>query len=211
MDPTVAIEPLQMPDKAAARYMSQFHIAALAVFCPLRGVPCQPVAADNLADAVTRARKLWPRELDAPILARAWWLSGIRPAQQVLNLALACDLRDAALTRGRLAVPLDAVAAALTAAAARLQMQLTDYAVGLSRVRAATGQLTDRLAEAQASGALKGFNQEYARRRRAAQAAGLKFMAYRQARSRLQAVLGHAAHRGVITADVLAEVLDAID
>lgn len=195
-DLATIIEPLTLPDRVAARYFAQFHIAALAIFCPLLGMPCQPVATNDLAEALAAARKAWPRDLAGPILAQAWWVSGLRSGQQVLSLVLACDLRGHPLDHGRLGVPVAKLSEVITAAAARLQIGLTDYQVGLDRAGQATGALASHLAEAQASGALKIFNQEYARRRRAAQARGLPFPAYSEARRRLIGALGQAAHQG---------------
>lgn len=206
MDPTVAIEPLQMPDKAAARYMSQFHIAALAIFCPLRGLPCQPVATDNLAEAQAAVRKAWPKDVDPPTLARAWWVSGQRPAQQIVSLTLACDLRGYSLDHGRLSVPVTKLAEAITAAARRLKIGLTDYQVGLTRVQGATTRLAEALSDAMADGGLKFFNAEYRRRRQEAQQAGTYFMSYNVARARLQDALAKAAASGGVDAQVIAKV-----
>lgn len=206
MDPTVAIEPLQMPDKAAARYMSQFHIAALAVFCPLHGMPCQPVATDDLAEALAAVRKAWPKDIDPPTLARAWWVSGLRPAQQIVSLALACDLRGYSLDHGRLSAPVTKLAEAITAAARRLKIGLTDYQVGLTRVQGATTRLAQALDDAAADGALKFFNAEYRRRRQEAQQAGNYFMSYGVARARLQDALGKAVAGGGADAHVIAMV-----
>jgi hypothetical protein len=146
-----AFTPLDPPGRDAVDYLRKFDIAALAIFCPADAAPCQPAATADVTEALKRTQKVWPKELEPPLLAHAWWVSGIRPAQQVLNLSLGCDLRDVPFTRNRLAAPLEIVAAALTAAAGRLKITLTDYRVGLERVGSATATLGDQLDTAQAA------------------------------------------------------------
>jgi hypothetical protein len=179
-------------------------LRAIFVMCPPSGSPCQPGAAVDLAEALTRARQTWPRDLDAPVLVYARLVDGIRPAQQVVNLAIACDLRDAKLDRsGRVSAQLDVVTAAITAAASRLSVGLTDFETAISRVRTASTKMTTRLDDVQADGDLRAFNKEFSRRRREAAACGRPFMNYTTARQRLTEVLAEMTSRGVADSDLL--------
>lgn len=203
-----AFTPLDPPGRDAVDYLRKFDIAALVVFCPAPAAPCQPVATIDVSEALKRTQKTWPTELEPPLLAQAWWVSGIRPAQQVLNLGVACDLRSVSFAHNRLAAPLEIVEAALVAAAARLKITLTDYQTGLDRVGSATATLGGQLDSAQADGVLKPFNIEFQRRRQLAHQNGRRFMSYRQARLRLVALLGHAAARGEIGPKLLRQVFE---
>jgi hypothetical protein len=202
-----AFTPLDPPGRDATDYFRKFDIAALVIFAPAPAAPCQPAATLDVAEALKRTQKIWPKE-EPPLLAHAWWVSGIRPAQQVLTLSLACDLRGVSFERNRLAAPLDVVAAALAAAAGRLGIALTDYQIGLDRVGAATATLEGQLDTAQAAGLLAPFNIEFRRRRQLAEQNGGRFMSYRQARRRLIALLGHAAARGQFDAEILRQVFE---
>ena len=187
------IEPLALPNKLAAEYLAKWDIAAIAILAPPPGLPCQPSATIDIAEALAGVRKSWPADLEQPALVRAWWTSGIRPAQSVLSLVLACDLRGYPLDHGRLGVPISKLSEAITSAAARLRIGLTDYEVGLARTGAATERIEHLVDEAQVAGILKPFNQEYRRRRQATRIQGLPYINYSTARSRLEAVLARAA------------------
>jgi len=63
-------------------------------------------------------------------------------------------------------------------AASRLQVQLTEHVKLIARVRERTGRIEAALQQALSEGTLKMFNQEYRRRRLAAQAKGVPFMDY---------------------------------
>lgn len=192
------------------RYLQRFNIGMLVIFGQPDLPPCYPgaVAAADVAAFFKAVRQAWPQDIALPCFAWAALLAGLRPAQQILNLALASELRGWPLDRGRIGVPMAKIAGALTAAAGRLQIPLTDYRDGLLRVRVATACLVDKLDAAQDLGDLKEFNQEYSRRRRAAQAAGHKFMPYDEARARLSSLLAAAAS-GKPVGDVLRQVFDS--
>jgi hypothetical protein len=199
-------KPLELPSKVAAEYLRRFDIAALAILAPSSGLQCAPVATIDLGTVLSDVRKTWAKDIEPPTLAAAWWVSGIRPAQGILNLVLACDLRGYPLERGRLGVSVAKISEAIIASAARLRIGLTDYATGLARVQGSTQRLEDLVDEAELGGLLKPFNAEYRRRRQAAKAAGRPFMNYGTARSRLQAALAGAAASGGIDTRVIATV-----
>lgn len=113
-----------------------------------------------------------------PTLAAGWWVSGIRAAQSVVNLAIVCDLRGHRPDRGRLGVDVIRASEAIVNAAKRLSIPLTDYMVGLQRVHDAGVTLEDRLGDAQSRGLLKEFNRAYAARRRLAVSAHVPFISY---------------------------------
>jgi hypothetical protein len=58
----------------------------------------------NLAIELEAARRNWPKDLEPPILAAAWWVFDLRTAQQITNVAIASDLRLARKDGPRLAV-----------------------------------------------------------------------------------------------------------
>jgi hypothetical protein len=74
----------------------------------------------------------------------------------------------------------------IEAAAARLNITLTPFEVGVMKADKALKCLDDILQQAQASGDLKRFNAIYRARRILAQALGTKFMSYRTAQERLK-------------------------
>ena len=85
--------PLDPPGRDAADYFRKLDAAALVIFCPAAAAPCQPAATVDVAGALKQTQKIWPPELEPPLLAQAWWVGGIRQAQNILNLSLGCDLR----------------------------------------------------------------------------------------------------------------------
>jgi hypothetical protein len=191
----MSLTPLALPGRDAAAYLKRFSVAALYVLAPTDGLPSQPGATTDLGDALARTRKIWPREL-VPQLLAAWWVSGIHAGQSVLNLALACDLGDAKLERGCLPLPAPVVAAALAAAAQRLEVPLTNYQTGLARVKAARATLGGQLDKAQASGDMREFNVRYRSARLLAGKANRGFPSYPIARARLEAELAACAASG---------------
>jgi hypothetical protein len=99
---------------------------------------------------------------------RAWWLSK-RDARR---------LHAAARAKGD-----------VEGAAKRLDIGLTPHDVALMRADRALIRLDGILRKAQEAGELKTFNAEYAARRRAAVAAGRRFMGYPAAQARLRRAL----------------------
>ena len=67
------IEPLALPNKLAAEYLAKWDIAAIAILAPPPGLPCQPSATIDIAEALAGVRKSWPADLEQPALVRAWW------------------------------------------------------------------------------------------------------------------------------------------
>lgn len=206
--PEGQIAPLPLPAPVVRQYLDRFGIAAVHIICAPTGYPCMIGSGRDLADALAVARRTWPRKSEPPILVAAWWAFDARPAQQVVNLAVASDLRLARRDGQRFAITVNEATEAIQAAAGRLRFRLTDHGAVMARAKAAGIALEDKLSAAQDAGQLKGFNQEYSRRRRAGQAQGEKFMAYSLARARLRAVLAAAAS-GKPVGDVLKAVFES--
>jgi hypothetical protein len=153
------------------------------------------------------ARKSWPKDLDPLVLAAVWWVFDKRTAQQIANLAVASDLRQARKDGPRLCVNVAEASAAIVAAAGRLHFRLTDHAVVMERIRTTGIALEDKLTAAQNAGLLREFNREYQRRRMAAKLAGKKFIDYQTARARLRAVLAAVAD-GRFSGDIIRRVFE---
>ena len=160
-----------------------------------------------MATELAAARNAWPKKIDPPILAAAWWCFDLRTAQQVVTLALASDLRQAKRDGSRFAVTVNEATFAITAAAGRLHFRLTDHAAVLTRAKAAGVDLESKLTAAQDAGQLSEFNREYQRRRLAAKMAGRRFISYQEARARLRALLAAAA-AGKFTGNVIQRVFE---
>jgi hypothetical protein len=118
-------------------------------------------------------------------LAAAWWVASRREAEQVL----------VAIGERHLAT-VDEATRELLAAAARLDVVLSEHTVVLARAKAAMAKLDAKLSAAKSTGALVFFNTEYRGRRLAAHAAGKRFMSYGQAHRRLRKALAGAAATG---------------
>ena len=88
------------------------------------------------------------------------------------------------------------MAAALTAAAGRLRITLTDYRVGLARARAAGAAIGAKLDEVQASGDLREFNLRYKHARLLAAKENRRFPTYPIAKARLVAAVAACAASG---------------
>lgn len=204
--PTPSLTPVEQPDAGVRRYLDRFGVAAVYIICGPAGYPCIIGSGTDLADELKAARSTWPPKIDAPILVAAWWCFDLRSAQQIATLAIASDLRLARRAQ-RFALSFDEAARAITSAAGRLKFRLTPHAAVLAKAKAAGVTLESKLAAAQATGGLKEFNAEYQRRRRAAQAAGRRFMHYNEARGRFRAVLAAAA-AGKPVGDVLRAVFE---
>ena len=206
--PATGLEPLELPDAGIQRYLDRFGIAAIYIVCGPSGYPCIIGSGTDLAEELKAARKAWPPKIDPPDMVWAVWVFDRRTAQQVVNLAVASDLRLARRDGPRFAISVEEARRAIAAAAGRLKFRLTDHATVMSRAEAAGASIEERLAEAQSGGELKAFNAAYARHRKAAQAAGRKFMTYNEARARLRAVLAAAAS-GKPVGDILRAVFEA--
>jgi hypothetical protein len=74
---------------------------------------------------------------------------------------------------------------------------LADHAAVLARAEAAIAKISARLDQAQRSGVLHAFNEEYRRRRLQASEKGKYFKSYPQARCRLQQILTGVAATGI--------------
>jgi hypothetical protein len=205
--PQPAITPVELPDSNARLYLSRFAVGAVYIICGPTGFPCLIGSGFDLAGELAAARKSWPRELDPPVLAACWWVFDKRTAQQIANLAVASDLRQARKDGPRLSVTLADASAAIVAAAGRLHFRLTDHAVVMQRVRTTGIALEDKLTAAQNAGQLREFNKEYQRRRMAAKLAGKKFIDYQTARARLRAVLAAVA-AGKFSGDIIKRVFE---
>jgi hypothetical protein len=94
-------------------------------------------------------------------------------------------------------------------AALRLQVQLTEHAKLIARVRERTAKIDAALKQALDEGTLKVFNTEYRKRRLAAQAAGRPFMTYGTAHARLRkAITCMLAKGGLVTGSLIVSVFD---
>jgi hypothetical protein len=204
---TPEITPLELPDSNARLYLSRFSVGAVYIICGPTGFPCLIGSGFDLAGELTAARKNWSKDLEPPILAAAWWVFDKRTAQQIANLAVASDLRQARKDGSRLCVKLAEASAAIVAAAGRLHFRLTDHAVVMQRIRTRGIALEEKLTAAQNAGLLRDFNKEYQRRRRAAKLAGKPFIYYQTARARLRAVLAAAAD-GRFSGDIIRRVFE---
>jgi hypothetical protein len=123
----------------------------------------------------------------------AWWCRATEAAKVA---------RRARELRSKLPPPI-----AIVRAAGELAIPLTPHATTMTRATAALAKLEQRMAAAQDAGALSEFNAEFRRRRIAARARGERFMSYRRAQTRLQAVLEQAAAAGELPGNVIAAVL----
>lgn len=112
--------------------------------------------------------------------------------------------------RGRSPRTVDAAMVAVTQAARRMGVRLSEHASVLARAKAATKRISDRVEQAAKAGDLRFFNVLFAQRRRAAALEGRK-LDYGACRQRFETALAHiAASRTAgdpgITTDVLAMV-----
>jgi len=192
------LAPLELPDAGVQRYLRRFNIGAVYIIAGPAGFPCIIGSGTDLATELAAARKAWPKDLDPPVLAAAWWCFDLRTAQQIATLAVACDLRRIAK---------DGASTAIVAAAGRLHFRLTDHAAVLARAKAAGVDLESKLTAAQDAGQLREFNQEYQQRRLAAKIRGRRFISYQEARARLRALLAAAA-AGKFTGNVIQRVFE---
>jgi hypothetical protein len=190
---TEPIKPLELPDSSVRAYLSKFAVGAIYVICGPNGSPCQIGAGFDLAGELAAIRNSWPKDLTPPILAACWWCFDLRTAQQIQTLTVACDLRSARKEGSRFAVNLTEASAAIIAAAGRLHFKLTEHAIVMERIRLTGIALEGKLTAAQNAGVLREFNQEYKRRRIAAQRAGKRYLYYEAARAKLRALLAAAA------------------
>ena len=154
---TPEILPLELPDSNARLYLSRFSVGAVYVICGPIGFPCLIGSGFDLADELAAARKSWPKDLDPPVLAAVWWVFDKRTAQQIVNLAVASDLRQARKDGSRFSVNLAEASAAIVAAAGRLHFRLTDHGTVMGRIRRAGIALEDKLTAAQNAGQLREF------------------------------------------------------
>jgi hypothetical protein len=124
--------------------LQQFNIGAAYIIAGSAGFPCIIGCGTDLATELAAARKVWPKSLDPPVLAAAWWCFDLRTAQQIATLAVASDLRRISKEGPRLAVSVTDASSAIIAAAGRLHFRLTDHAAVLARAKAAGASLERR-------------------------------------------------------------------
>ena len=196
------IDPLALPPAILA-YVARFSPGATYIICGASGFPCTIGSGSDLGGELIAIRKTWPAQIDAPVLAAAWWAVDLRSAQRVVTLALASDLRHATRDGPRFAVTLGEGSKAVCAAAQRLAIPLTEHATLLERAGGAISRIESGIAVAQLSGGLKFFNKAYAEHRRAAVAAGQDFMSYGVACRRLREALGTVASGAPVDNDYL--------
>ena len=151
-DPADIFAPLELPDAGVQRYLRRFNIGVVYIIAGSAGFPCIVGSGTDLATELAAARKAWPKDLDPPLLAAAWWCFDLRTAQQVVTLALASDLRQAKRDGTHFAVTVSEATVAITAAAGRLHFRLTDHAAVLARAKAAGVELESKLIAAQDEG-----------------------------------------------------------
>jgi hypothetical protein len=202
--------PLTLPSHDIADYLEHYGIAAIMVLAPASECPCQFAIGIDVAKAVVEVRRAWPKRRKPLRLAGARWAGSIASASKIRDMLLACDLRRARKVGNAFHIPVTAALAAVDSAALRLDIRLTPYGAAIERARQATGQLDQAIETVQDAGDLKPFNQEYARRRRLAVAAGEPFLTYGQARARLRAILAASASTRSIATDAIARVFDGL-
>jgi hypothetical protein len=206
-DPADTLAPLELPDAGVQRYLRRFNIGAVYIIAGSSGFPCIIGSGTDLATELAAARNAWPKGPHPPVLAAAWWCFDLRTAQQIAMWALASDLRQVKRDGPRFVVTVSEATVAITAAAGRLHFRLTDHAAVLARAKAAGVDLEGKLTAAQDEGQLKEFNQEYQRRRLAANTVGRRFISYQEARARLRALLAATA-AGKFTGNVIQRVFE---
>jgi hypothetical protein len=161
----------------------------MATIPPLpRGVAAYVRAFDLTSIAITRDGRLVVSRNPAGAEA-AWW----------------CPATDAS----RLVRHARKIGGDVESAAFALGVPATAHHVAVQRAAAAVERIDAALAEAQRCGALRFFNAEYRRRRKAASTSGHGFMTYGRARARLrQAVAGVIAAGGAISTSLVAQVFE---
>jgi hypothetical protein len=85
----------------------------------------------------------------------------------------------------------------IEAAARKAGVEVADHVTVLARATAAVAKISNKLDQAQRTGVLHAFNEEYRRRRLAAFEKGSNFIPYKEARSRLQRALVSVAATGI--------------
>jgi hypothetical protein len=96
----------------------------------------------------------------------------------------------------------------IEAAARKAKVEIADHATVLARAEVAVAKISNKLDQAQRTGVLHAFNEEYRRRRLQAFASGKNFMSYQQARARLQRVLTGVAATGNAPAAIMKTVFE---
>jgi hypothetical protein len=185
--------PIPLPTRAEQIYLEKFGLGAVAVLAGRANAPVAIIATGNLQDALSAARRTWPRE-DPPTLVAASWAPSVRLAQQVVTLVVANDLRTVGQAQGRLAIDVSMAVAAIQNAAIRLGVKLADHQSVLARARASAIGL--QVGAAQDKGALHEFNRHYKQARQQAEKEGRAFPTYPMARQRLEAALAVCASTG---------------
>ena len=74
-DPAGTLAPLELPDAGVQRYLRRFSIGAVYIIAGSAGFPCIIGSGTDLATELAAARNAWPKKIDPPILAAAWWLT----------------------------------------------------------------------------------------------------------------------------------------
>src|SRR6476660_5715997 len=131
---------------------------------------------DLMAIAVSRDGRIVSTRAPRGCTA-AWWVEAAN-AGKIKRWLIANGSRDAVFA-GR-----------------SLGIALTDHETVVRRAATALGQIRNGVGKAEERGQLKEFNQAYRAHRIAAQAAGRRFMDYRDAKRRLEAAVASAAGKG---------------
>jgi hypothetical protein len=187
--------PVELPTRAECIYLEEFRLGAIVVLAGRANAPVAIIATGNLADALSAARRSWPRD-DLPSIAAVSWAPSVRLAQQVAALAVANDLRTAGQAEGRFCVDAPTAFAAIQDAAAWLSVKLVDHKTVLARARTGASAIGLQVGAAQDKGALRDFNLRYKQARLLAEKENRPFLTYSMARQRLEAALAVCAATG---------------
>lgn len=168
---------LRLPRSAEREFIAAANVVAIYVAAIPSGPSYVSISRDLLHSLIALRRR-WP----GVRIVSAHWVGDKTEAR------LICREVNAGLPRGAsglLAADAKAATRRVENVAARMGFVLTDHAYVLLRARAAVAFVEDKIAQQQASGELRWFNQAYRAWRLAAQAEG-RSMTYAEARARLR-------------------------
>ena len=161
-----------LPRGAEREYLTAYGVVAIYVAKMPTGNAMAGTSRDLLQSLISIRR----RHTGAAVVA-AYWAKDADDAELVRAEALQAS--DGVLMTAR------ALQARIDLAAARANVLLTDHATIMERVSAAVAYVEGKIAEAQAAGELRWFNQAYRAWRLEAKAQG-RVMTYAEARARLR-------------------------
>jgi len=176
---------IEAPSDSVVGYMSAFGLSAVVIVSRTGG--SRPVVLATTADigaAVTAAERRWPRVFRPAMPAFAYWCPAA-DAERIVAGVLA-DLQAVHSGAGLIQANSAVVAAAIQKTSRRLDVPLTVHDAAMRRATASTKRIESTIEGARQAGALQWFNVAYAKRRRAAAAAGRPFPTYNVASSRLR-------------------------